>query len=127
MCLRLQRSDKIVKLASIVLSTRDIYIHTPVCIFLNNTYLVHVRSVRLITTDLVSTSTYVHLSDVNRRLSTCVVFYKANKEKIIRCYVDANFSGGWDQVDSDNAKQVMSRLGHIITYVVCFILWRSKL
>ena len=29
--------------------------------------------------------------------------YKPDIEKFIECYVDANFSGGWDQLDTDNA------------------------
>ena len=35
--------------------------------------------------------------------STSRVLYKPDKEKCIKCYTDADFAGGWDQVDSDKA------------------------
>ena len=41
--------------------------------------------------------------------------------------MDADFSGGWDQANDDNAENVMPRMGNVITYVVCTILWCSKL
>ena len=52
--------------------------------------------------DLVSTSTYVYLLDVNKWLSTCSVVYMPNIEKVIECYINANFANGWAQTDADN-------------------------
>ena len=49
--------------------------------------------------------------DGNRWLSTCDVVYKPDKEKGAEFYVDAEFTGGWVQVDSDNTKNAMSCLG----------------
>ena len=63
----------------------------------------------------------------NRRLSTCGVVYKPDKEKGIEYYIDAEFSGGWDQAYSDNAENVMSCTGYVITYAGCPVLWFSRL
>ena len=72
-------------------------------------------------------STYVNLQDINRRLTTCSVVYKTNKEKVIECYVDAKFAGGWAQSDADNAENFMSRTRYVITYTGCPLLWCSRL
>ena len=74
-----------------------------------------------------SMSKYVILPDWYWRLTTCGVVYKTNIDKGLKCYVDADFSSGWAQADSDNAENVMSRTGYIITYVGCTVLWCSKL
>ena len=71
----------------------------------------HERSVRGITKYLVSTSTYVDLPDRNRRLNTHGVVYRNDIETGIECYVDADFASGWAQSDSDNAENVISRMG----------------
>ena len=47
--------------------------------------------------------------------------------KNIECYVDANFSGGWDQADANNAENIMSHMGYVITYAGCPVLCCSKL
>ena len=62
--------------------------------FCNNQRLVHKRAVRRITKYLTSTSTYVDLPDVNQRLTTRGIFYKPDIEKVIGCYVYANFPVG---------------------------------
>ena len=61
-------------------------------------------------------STYVDLPDGNWRLTTCGVVYRPNIEKGIECYIDANFAGGWDQADADNAENVMLHTRYVITY-----------
>ena len=53
--------------------------------------------------------------------------YKIDKEKGIECHVDAGFAGAWDQADSDNPENVLSRTGYIISYAGCPIIWCSKL
>ena len=75
--------------------------------FFNNPRLVHKHAVRRITRYLTSTSPYVNLSGRNRRLTTCDVVYNTNIEKNIEGYVDADFSGGWDQADADNAENII--------------------
>ena len=45
----------------------------------------------------------------------------------MECYVDADFADGWAQTDADNAENIMSYAGYVITYVVCPVLWCSKL
>ena len=65
--------------------------------------LVYELAVRLIAKYLTRLSANVYFPDVNRWLTTCNIFYKPDIEKVIECYVDANFSGGWDQLDTDNA------------------------
>ena len=37
------------------------------------------------------------------------------------------FAVGWSQEDADNAENVMSRTGYVITYAGCKIKWFSKL
>ena len=56
------------------------------------------------------------LPDGNRRLTTRGVFFNPNIEKCIKCYVDTEFAGRWDQTDSDNSENVMLHTGYVITY-----------
>ena len=37
------------------------------------------------------------------------------------------FAGGWSQEDADNAENIMSRTGYVITYAGCIMKWFSKL
>ena len=80
-----------------------------------------------ITKYLVSASMYVDLPDVNQWLTTCGLVYKTDIEKFIKCYIDPEFAGGWYQEDYDNAENVMSRTGYVITYAVFPLLCCSKL
>ena len=48
-------------------------------------------------------------------------------EKVLECYVDAYFAGGWQQADSRDADNVMSRTGMVIMYANWPINWRSLL
>jgi histone deacetylase 1/2 len=47
-------------------------------------------------------------------LDTCKrgIIYRPDKSKGLKCYVDADFSGGWSQADADNADNVLSRTLH---------------
>ena len=45
----------------------------------------------------------------------------------MECYVDADFSGGWDKAGASNLEAVMSRTGYVIKYANCPVLWCSKL
>ena len=95
--------------------------------FFNNLHLVHKCTVRRIPKYLIRTSTYVDLSYVNRRLFTCGVVYNPDKEKGVQFYVDADFSSGWSQADANNAENFLSRMGYVITYAGCPVLWCNKL
>ena len=55
------------------------------------------------------------------------IIYKPDKSKGLECYVDADFAGGWSQVDADNADNILSQTGYIIMYANCPILWVSRL
>ena len=55
------------------------------------------------------------------------VVYNPSIEIGIECYVDADFSGGWDQAYANNAESFMSRTGNVIMYAGCPVLLCSKL
>jgi len=55
------------------------------------------------------------------------IIYKPDKSKGLECYVDADFAGGWSQVDADNADNILSQTGYIIMNENCPILWVSHL
>ena len=93
----------------------------------NNPCRVHKRAVRRITKYLTRTSTYVYVLDTHQQSNTQIVVYRPHIEKVIKFYVDANFSSGWDQAYEENAENVMSYTGYVITYAGCPVLWCSKL
>ena len=96
-------------------------------LFFNNPRLFHKCAVRRITNYLARMSTHMDLPDGNRWLSPRGTVYKPDKEKSVDCYVDTEFSSGWDQYDAGDAENFMSRTGCVITYAGCPILWCSKL
>ncbi len=55
------------------------------------------------------------------------IIYKVDKSKGLEVYTDADFAGGWNNADSQNADNVLSRTGFVICYANCPILWCSKL
>ncbi len=55
------------------------------------------------------------------------IIYKPDCSKGLKCYVDADFAGGWTQADASNAENVLSRTGYVIMYASCPILWVSQL
>jgi len=55
------------------------------------------------------------------------IIYKVDKTKGLEVYADADFSGGWNVVDSKNADCVLSRTGFVICYANCPVIWCSKL
>ena len=55
------------------------------------------------------------------------MIYKPNFSLGLQCYVDADFAGGWNQLDADNPENLMSRTGYVIMFAGCPILWSSKL
>jgi hypothetical protein len=62
-------------------------------------------------------------------LDTCShgIAYKPDTTKGLECYGNADFAGGWSQADSDNAENILSCTGYIITYTGCPIHWVSCL
>ena len=95
--------------------------------FFNNLHLVHGRAVRKIEKYLACASTFVDLPDGNQWLTKRSVVYRTDIEKSIKCFIYENLAGGLDQEDSDNAYNVMSHMGYVITYARCTVLWCSKL
>ena len=55
------------------------------------------------------------------------IIYKVDTSKGLEVYADADFAGGWDKADSENADNVLSRTGFVICYANCPIIWCSKL
>jgi hypothetical protein len=55
------------------------------------------------------------------------IVYKPDTTEGLECYVDADFAGRWSQANLDNAKNVLSHTGYIITYAGCPIHWVSCL
>ena len=99
--MELQGSSQYVNLSSVIKTIINTNGNTPVCTFFNNPCLLHEHTVICIAKYLSSTSTYVYLPDGNRWLTTRDVVYQPDIEKVIECYVDANFASGCSQADSD--------------------------
>ncbi len=47
--------------------------------------------------------------------------------KGLECFVDANFAGGWNLSDPDDARNLMSWTGFVIKYANCLIYAKSRL
>ena len=47
------------------------------------------------------------------------IIYNPDTQKGLEFYVDADFEGGWQQADSNDAENVMSRTGMVIMYAKC--------
>jgi hypothetical protein len=52
---------------------------------------------------------------------------KPDKTAGIKCYVDADFAGGYSPATSDEPVSVFSRTGYVIFYMGCPICWVSKM
>ena len=55
------------------------------------------------------------------------IIYNPDIKKGLECFVDADFAGGWNQADANDADNVLSRTGIVIMYANCPIFWRSSL
>ena len=53
--------------------------------------------------------------------------YKPDMTRVLECYVDAYFAGGWSSGDHTNPECVLSRTGFVIMYAGCPLTWCSKL
>ena len=47
--------------------------------------------------------------------------------KGLELYVDADFAGNWDPVDTKNLDTARSQNGYVIKYANCLISWKSQL
>ena len=56
-----------------------------------------------------------------------VIVYNPDTSKCLEYYVDADFAGGWQEANADNADNIMSQTGMVIMYAICPIFWRSSL
>ena len=52
---------------------------------------------------------------------------RPNPSRNLEVFVDADFSGNWDQNDSNNRDTARSRHGYIVTYMGCPVIWKSQL
>ena len=52
---------------------------------------------------------------------------RPDKSRNLEVYVDADFSGNWNQSDSLNRDTARSRHGYIIMYMGCPVIWKSQL
>ena len=50
------------------------------------------------------------------------MIYRLNRLLGLQCFVEADFVGGWMQVDADNSENLMLRTGYAIMYAGCPIL-----
>ena len=55
------------------------------------------------------------------------VIYTVDQSRDLEVYVDAAFAGGWNMADLTNADNVLSRIGFLIRYSGCPVIWISKL
>jgi hypothetical protein len=52
---------------------------------------------------------------------------RPNPTRGLEVFVDADFAGGWDLEDSENADNICSCTGYVICYAGCPMFWQSKL
>jgi hypothetical protein len=55
------------------------------------------------------------------------MIYRPDSKRGLEVSVDANFAGGWDPEDAENADNVYSCTGYVICYAGCPMYWQSKL
>ena len=55
------------------------------------------------------------------------IVYNPDTSKGLECYIDADFAGGWQEANSDNADNVMLRTRMVIMYANWPIFWHSSL
>ena len=55
------------------------------------------------------------------------MIYRPDITRGLECYVDADFAGGWKDVNHNIPESVLSRTGFFIMYAGCPVTWGSKL
>ena len=53
--------------------------------------------------------------------------FKPDKSRGLQVYVDADFAGNWDPINTKNIDTARSRHGYVITLAGCPICWKSQL
>ena len=56
-----------------------------------------------------------------------VIIYNPYLSKVLECYVDADFAGGWSQELGDDADNFISRTGLVIMYDNCPVYWHISM
>ena len=98
-----------------VTSRPDISMTTYQCASFNaNPKLCHERAVLMICK---------HLLDIKDK----GIMFIPDKTKGLYCHVDADFSGGWTNIENPNQEAVPSHTGFVISYAGCSIYWHRKL
>ena len=55
------------------------------------------------------------------------MIYRPDPKRGLEVFVDADFAGGWDPEDAENADNVYSCTGYVVCYAGCPMFWQSKL
>ncbi len=55
------------------------------------------------------------------------MIYRPDPKRGLEVFVNANFAGGWDPEDAENADNVYSPTGYVVCYAGCPMFWQSKL
>jgi hypothetical protein len=55
------------------------------------------------------------------------MIYSPDPKRGLKVWVDADFAGGWNPEEADDADNVYSRTGFVIYYAGCPVYWQSKL
>ena len=55
------------------------------------------------------------------------IIMKPYPEQVIECYLDSDLTGGWNQEEGRDPGLVLSRIGYIIIYADCPIIWAGRL
>ena len=53
--------------------------------------------------------------------------FKPDLKRVVVCYIDAGFAGGWAKADANNSNNALLRTGFVIFYADCLPLWASSL
>ena len=55
------------------------------------------------------------------------MIYRPDTSRVLECYVDADFAGGWKYGDHNSPESVLSRTVFVIMYAGCPINWGIKM
>ena len=88
--------------------------NAPACMFSNDPMILHEQAIKRIVKYLMETA--------DRG-----IVYKPGATKVIEFFIDADFSGGWNQLDDKNYENMMSHTGYVINYAGWPVLLCSKI
>ena len=55
------------------------------------------------------------------------IIFQTDVSKVIECYVNAGFAGGWNSLEAANPASVFSQTGYVIMYCGYPLVWVLKL